>query len=308
MMGQGIIVLLEDFMLRGTGFVWSLAAAILPGCASDPEGPPTGTVELIGRDWSVPTGEHYKCLGIQVEQDMYIRELRTFGPLGEHHTVLTVTDRLGGIGGTQLGEYDCNVLTVDLQMLYASGVGTPPLAMPDGVALEVRAGQYLHLNLHLFNATDDVQSARSGIEAVLVEPVPTERLAEMVFVGTFDIDVAPGETRTHGGGCTFTRDATLFGYWPHMHQFATHHKLTVNAGGTAQILHDEAYDFEEQRHYPITPTIAVKPGDSARVDCTYTNTSGTRLRWGDSSNEEMCFSGLYRYPKQATSLFDCTER
>jgi hypothetical protein len=221
--------------------------------------------------------------------------------------VLTVTDQLGGIGGTQLGEYDCEVLTVDLQMLFASGVGTGSLAMPDGVALKVKAGQFLHLNLHLYNSTDSMLSARSAIDIKEIDPVPPEREAEMVFTGTFAIDVLPGATGSTGGGCTFTKDAKLFAYWPHMHQYATHQKVTLTTGGVASVLHDEPYDFEHQLHYPLDPTIAVKAGDSVRVDCTYTNTSTSRLRWGDSSNEEMCFAGLYRYPKQAISLFDCTE-
>jgi hypothetical protein len=64
----------------------------------------------------------------------------------------------------------------------------------------------------------------------------------------------------------------------------------------------------EQRNYELAPTLAVHAGDSIRTDCTYTNTSSTdTLTFGDSSTKEMCFTGLYRYPKQAISLFDCTE-
>lgn len=112
---------------------------------------------------------------------------------------------------------------------------------------------------------------------------------------------------TTGGGCTFTRDATLFAYWPHMHQYATHQKLTAKIAGATQILHDAPFDFEDQLHIPFAPALQVSAGDSIRVDCTFANTSATRLRWGDSSDQEMCFTGLYRYPKQATTLFDCTE-
>jgi len=286
----------------------ALVATLVVGCGGGTDPVSGELVELIGREWTVAPGQElYKCIGIRVDRDMYIHQFETANPLGEHHAVLTVTDQLGGLGGTQLGEYDCSVLTVDLQMLYASGVGTDTLALPEGIALPVRAGQYLHLNLHLFNTTDTEISTRSAILAKLVSPVPAERQAEMVFTGTFDINVPAGETRTTGGGCTFSRDATLFAYWPHMHQYATHQKVTMMIGGQARTIHDEAYAFGEQHNLPFTPTVAVHAGDSIRVDCTYTNSSATTLRWGDSSTEEMCFSGLYRYPKQAVSLFDCTE-
>jgi hypothetical protein len=288
---------------------WSVAlglvGALAAGCGGDP-GEDYSDIELIGRDWTIPPGEHYKCLGIEVERDLYISGFRNDNPLGEHHTVLTVADQLGGLGGTQLGEYDCEVLTVDLEMLYASGVGEGSLDLPEGVALKVEAGQFLHLNLHLFNTTAGDLSGRSTITASLIPPVPAELEAEMVFTGTFAIDIPPGETMTTGGGCTFQEDATLFAYWPHMHQYATHQTVTLDVGGESRVLHDEAYDFEHQINYPLDPTIDVTAGDSIRVDCTYTNFSTETLTWGDSSTEEMCFTGLYRYPKQAFSLFDCT--
>ncbi|HSD88155.1 MAG TPA: hypothetical protein VLB44_11595 [Kofleriaceae bacterium] len=277
----------------------------LTGCGSSSPGDP---VEIIGRDWTVPAGtETYKCIGIQVDHDMYINKFQTENPLGEHHAVLTVTDQLGGLGGTQLGEYDCTVLTLDLQMLFASGVGTDSLAMPDGVALPVKAGQFLNLNLHLFNTTDAPIAAHSGIIATPIDPVDEAHQAEMVFTGTFNIDVPPAQTVTTGGGCTFTRDAKIFTYWPHMHQHATHQTVTLTQGGVPRTLHDSPFDFMEQKNYELTPMIDVHAGDSIRTDCTYTNSSTATLTFGDSSTKEMCFTGLYRYPKQAFSLFDCTE-
>jgi hypothetical protein len=34
------------------------------------------------------------------------------------------------------------------------------------------------------------------------------------------------------------------------------------------------------------------------------NNTGTELRFGDSSNEEMCFTGMYKYPAGG-NLFQC---
>lgn len=265
-------------------------------------------VEIIGRDWTMPAGtEGYKCIGIQVDHDMYISGFETENPIGEHHTVLTVTDQLGGLGGTKLGEYDCSVLTLDLQMLFASGVGTDTLKMPDGIGLPVKAGQFLNLNIHLFNLSDSAETGHSGVLATQIDPVPADHQAEMVFAGTFNIDIPPGQTVTIGGGCTFTKDATMFAYWPHMHKHATHQTVTLTTSGVAAPLHDSAFDFNDQKNYAIEPTITVHSGDKLHTDCTYTNNDAATLTWGDSSTAEMCFTGLYRYPKQAASLFDCTE-
>jgi hypothetical protein len=271
--------------------------------------PPSDLMEIIGRDWTVPPGsELYKCIGVTVTEDMYISQFHTPNPSGEHHTVLTVSDGPGGVTGLQAGEYDCDVSTLGLEMLFASGVGTDDLVMPEGVAIKVEAGRFLHMNLHLFN-TDPSESitAHSAIEARLVDPVPANMEAEMVFAGTTNISIPPGETVTVNGGCTFNNSATIFAYWPHMHQAATHQKVTVTIGGTDQVIHDEPFSFGDQINFPLNPMLEVSSGDAIDVACTYTNTTGSTIDFGDSSEQEMCFSGLYRYPKQAFTLFDCSD-
>jgi hypothetical protein len=270
---------------------------------------PEGFVELIGRDWTMEPGERYKCIGIVAEEDMIISTFRTPNPSGEHHAVLTVADAPGGFGGTQLGEYDCGVNTLGLEMMFASGVGTDDLAFPEGVGIRVAAGQFLHLNLHLFNTqpSGDI----SGHSAILVKTIAEAELeneAEMVFAGTFDINIPPESEGTASGGCTFSNDQTLMAYWPHMHQYANHHKVTLTIDGVEQVLHDEEFSFEEQINYPLEPNIQVSAGDSINVECTYFNDHPTEaLTFGDSSTQEMCFTGMYRYPKTAFSLFDCAQ-
>jgi hypothetical protein len=91
-----------------------------------------------------------------------------------------------------------------------------------------------------------------------------------------------------------------------MHQIATHQKVTLTVGGQEMIIHDQPFSFEEQKNYPLDPPIQVTNGDSINVVCSYDNTEGdVDVTFGDSSNKEMCFTGLYRYPKQAVTLFDC---
>jgi hypothetical protein len=269
---------------------------------------PEGFSELIGRNWTIPPGEVYRCVGIRVDRDYWISEFHTPNPTGEHHAVVTVADDPGGFGGTQLGEYNCGVNTLGLEMMFASGVGTDNLALPEGTAIKVEAGQFVHLNLHLFNTTNGDIEARSQIMVKEVAPVTPDKEVEMVFAGTFDIDVQPQQSGTASGGCTFQQASTIFAYWPHMHQAANHQKVTLTQGGNTRTIHDEEFDFNDQINYPLDPMIQISPGDSINVECTYYNESTTDpIEFGDSSNEEMCFTGLYRYPKQAFTLFDCAE-
>jgi hypothetical protein len=40
----------------------------------------------------------------------------------------------------------------------------------------------------------------------------------------------------------------------------------------------------------------MKMGDKITVECTYLNDTGKTVTFGESTLEEMCFAGTYRYP------------
>jgi len=282
-----------------------------PGTTGDAYVPPTGYTRLIGRTWSLPVGAHdiYRCVRVTVPSDMYITNIEAQAPLGTHHTVLSIAS---GIAAGADGEYDCDVRTLGMVMLYASGVGTSPLDFPSGVGIKISAGQQIHLNLHLYNAGD---TALSGESAIWVKAQPTSppTLAEMVFLGPLSFMIQPStidpspQIVTHT--CSASSAYSLFAVWPHMHKLATHQKLELahDTGSTTQttILHDMPYSFYEQTYWLKDPIVAVASGDRLTVTCSYDNTTGVAVPWGDSSDEEMCFAGLYRYPARNSGLFEC---
>lgn len=277
----------------------------IDGHAGNPDSNLTGYTELIGRDWALTPGQTdiYKCVRITVPADMYIQSFQAVAPQGTHHTVLTISP-----SGTD-GDYDCSAGALDPQMLFASGVGTDLLSFPDGVAIKVLAGQHLNLNLHLFDATDN---ALAGHTAIMVKAIPQAQVqqeAEMVFAGTFIINIPSDNTmHTAHGGCALPADASIVAMWPHMHQTAVHQTvvLTPAAGGAAHNILDENYTFSEQKNYPEAAPLQVHKNDQIDVTCSYINDTGSTKTFGESSTSEMCFTGIYRYPASGAGLFDCT--
>ena len=269
-----------------------------PDAAPDTPPAPDPWTPLVTRTWSIPAGatDTYRCVRVQVPTDTWIAGYKALGPPGTHHTVLTVTDQPNG----PVGEYDCEAGTLDLQMLYAAGVGTDELSFPPGVAMRVKAGQYINLNLHLFNVGDDTLAGTSG---VLVKTLPASEVrheADMTFTGNLSFSI-PSDGRPHEvrGGCTLPRDWHVFAMWPHMHQHAIHHRVTLD--GT-RVLLDDHFEFGEQKNYPMD--VLLPAGSRLDTVCTYVNNTGVPLTFGDSSNQEMCFTGMYRWPAGGT-LFDC---
>ena len=293
-----------------------IALALVAACKADPPGDvvdapsgpgtpdgPTadGWTPLVARSWTLTPGatNTYKCTRIKVANDLWIAGFRASSPLGTHHEVLTIST-----SNTQTGDYDCSVANLDTQMLYASGVGTDDLVFPAGVAMHIPAGTYINLNLHLFNATDNPLANNSGVLVKIVQPADVQHEADMMFSGTFQIAI-PNDGQSHmaSGGCTAPADWHVFTLWPHMHQVATHQKWTYTHLASSTTLLDDNFLFQEQRNYPIADTLIHK-GDSIQTVCTYVNNTGVSIGYGDGSDKEMCFTGMYKYPAGG-NLFQC---
>jgi hypothetical protein len=274
--------------------------------------PPEGYTRLIGRTWSIAPGgnkpDHYLCTRFTVPTDTYITNIIAQAPPGTHHTVLSIAGANGTGSPGNDNDYDCSVGSLGMVMLYASGVGTSPLDFPQDVGVKVAAGTQIHLNLHLFNASEKTISGESAIW-VKSSPTPTPTLAEMVFAGAFGVYIPSNNMDTPiTGGCTSNRNFTMFALWPHMHQLANHSKFEIIRGSAQpEILHDKPYTFSEQAYYKQSPEVQVQSGDQIRVTCTYRNNTGSAVTFGDSSNKEMCFTGMYRYPAANAGLFECTD-
>jgi hypothetical protein len=248
---------------------------------------PTSTIgtwsTLIDKDWALqpvgsPNSEDTSNLQLTtLERDIYVAGIRPIAPPGTHHTLL-----FRGLAGTNA--------------IFASGIGTGELMFPEGKGLILTKGTTLGLQLHIYNTSDEVLSGRSGVEVLEIDPSKVTEEVDFFLPGPQDLDLPPGVS-THSGTCTARAKQTLFALVPHMHQYGAHFKTTLTINGVDQVLHDDSYSFEHQIVKTFTP-ITLNAGDKIKTECTWNNTTGANIGWGESTDTEMCFSMLYRYPKQ----------
>ncbi len=251
----------------------------------------TGWTTIAARSWTLAVGEHdkYECTRVQIPADMYITGFRSLSPVGTHHSVLTYSTT-----ATPLGDYDCSVGALDFQMIYAAGLNTDDLLFPTNIAMKVPAGQYVNLNIHLFNASDNDESGMSGVlvKTITAAEAANYTMADMTFAGNGNFTIPAGQTMNVTGGCNAPNEWHIFDLWPHMHMLGTHQKVVI---GSATPL-DTDYSFAEQRNYPQATVIDVPKGTPIQTTCTFTNTTTADVSFGESSTDEMCFTGLYKYP------------
>lgn len=259
--------------------------------------PSNGWTTLISRSWTLGAGiDVYRCRSIQLLTDMYITGFRAISPPGDYWTVLTVSDSAPN-GVT--GDYNCNAGTgtIGLKGLYAAGLGTNDLVFPPGVAVHLKAGQFVNMNLHVVNSTGTAVTELSGVQVQTASAADVTDEAEMFFAGTTNINVpSDGQTQFATGGCAAPQDYHAFALWPHMHGLGTRIELIKTHHGVSETLLDTPYALNAQLVDPLTPPVLVSQNDQLLVQCSYVNNSGSTVQFGDTSTQEQCFLGIYRYP------------
>ena len=266
-----------------------------------PPTPPTGEWKtLLSGDRTMDPGkEGYVCVRKTIDEDLVIGALDAINPPGTHHTLLTM-----GTPDAADGIAPCNAGTNRTQSVFGSGVGSVPLAFPKGVALRIKKGTQLLLNLHLFNTGTALIAGISGTRFQTVSEADAPIVAEGLLAGTTSINLPPGQVTTSTGYCTMSTDAKIFAVSPHMHLLGAYEKVVAERATLGEaVLFDGPYNFEDQRYFAVD-SIEVKKGDRIRVECTHNNTTASRVTFGESTLQEMCFAGLYRYPADG-SPFTC---
>jgi hypothetical protein len=266
--------------------------------AATTDAPPGVARTLITAHYELEPGdEYYICERITLDEDLLVTQFKPIDGPGTHHTILAIDPSPKGPGQTRCGPIDNR-----WQVLFASGVASPPLDMPPGVAFRLEAGQEVVFNMHLYNATDSVIAASSRIEVTSVGPGQFEHEAEVIFAGPLSFSIPVGATdHKVTGACSMNGNANFFAVFPHMHQYGTGIRVWAENDDGQHLVYDvDDYDFEHQDFATFTP-IPMKQGDKIRVECTYSNPTDEPITFGDSSDEEMCFAISYRYPKIGTS-------
>ena len=266
-----------------------------------------GWTTLIERSWQLPAYyEQHLCRVMKVPADMYITGYHVVAPTGTHHTLVYVTNE------TTVGDTNCTP-TTEPSLLYAGGINTNDLLFPQGVAIKLSADTFIKLELHLFNPSDSAISGTSGLQIKTAMASEVVNEGDMLFLGNRGItpnvwSIPPTNTPTSVyGSCGAPVTWHLFALWPHMHSYATHQKVVIDRSGSPAVdtILDTDYDVREQKFYGPMDMV-VNQFDELQVTCTYVNDTnitappGITIYPGEGSTDEMCLTGLLKYPKGGT--------
>ena len=263
-------------------------AALTSGCTPSPppEEPPAEDIFTLTTDEiTVPAGaEQYTCYAKTLDRDIVVDRFNFEQSNAVHHLLLARTTL-----AEKEGLSDCPVLFRNTWApLFGAANGTAELEAPAGSGHVLPKGTQLLIQLHLLNAaTTDVKTKVS----IKMREAATDTVKPIGLhaFGTNDITLPPSQTGSVTNDCTVDKDLDIFAWLPHMHKMGKSLSLLVgpDKDHLEEVYHLDPWNFDDQRVY--SKELHIPKGSLTRVTCNYDNPSAKEVKFGESSNDEMCF-------------------
>lgn len=244
--------------------------------------------------------DHYECFNFEVPWDKEVQAFR-FDPIINdervvHHWILYSINE-----ERPAGSHDANCGGKGRTFLAGWAPGQKGAVLPDdtGLLMPRASTATLQLEVHYNNLKryEDVKD-RSGVR-ICASSKLRKNTAAVHTLGSTSINLAvqPGMQKLVNscqiGGTA--KEITIMSASPHMHQLGRHMTTTIkHKDGKVETLVDVPFDFRDQTFYPST--IKAYPGDVLTTTCTFENTSGKPVKFGEGTGDEMCFNFVTAYP------------
>src|SRR6185369_4410646 len=132
--------------------------------------------------------------------------------------------------------------------------------------------------------------------------------ADVLAYGTQTITLPPNQVTERncsvsitGPGATLLAGKKMIAAMPHMHQLGSAIETWVDRGGQRIDLGTVTnWDFNSQYWMPLDVTL--EKGDVVRTRCAWDNTTGQTVKFGEATDNEMCYSFTMYYPRMVSPV------
>ena len=180
-------------------------------------------------------------------------------------------------------------------LLHMAQTPQQSVVYPAGVGRSLKAGDGLRILVHLLNPSAQAATARVTIKMRWVAPTAVQSLAVALFLNNAVL-VVPTGMSTQSRTFTVPSDIKLMSAVSHMHSRATSFSATTNTGTVIY----QGTNWNEPSPTQFNPNMSISQGTIVTWACTYNNTTGMTLTFGESANtNEMCILAGVAYPAKA---------
>jgi hypothetical protein len=229
---------------------------------------------------SSPQYVHHAVVYIRPPDSAWLRH----APVGVPFTASTLRD--------PEDRRDAHGTTSDLMIVYAPG--SSPDQWPDGMAKFVPAGSDLVFQVH-YTTNGHAGTDQARIALVFALKQPQQRVVTLQL-NNHALLIPPGADhfRVEVEG-TLPNDATLLGFFPHMHLRGKRFEYDIVHSDTVETLLRVNYHFHWQLSYRLAEPRVLKAGTRLRAVAWYDNSRNNMhnpdpeatVTWGDQTYQEM---------------------
>ena len=302
-------------------------ALLWSGCGKQ-EGPSDAPM-LSGDRYSVTWGpvevaagkEDTQCIWLRLSNTSEIKVHQLHDQLGDasHHLIVYKDDK---DTTEQLTPTPCQPFTGALNTSNMIAPIAITQKRDDAIFLPSRVGytfapnQMVKLELHYINSGDSPQSVSAVVDFYAADPATIDHEASILFTGSPDVSIAPGETKTLHQFFTVPpyldlSKAKIFAITGHTHKLGTDVKVNVapsKTGPMTEVYAPMPFVWSEPETKTFAEPFAIPTDGGLDFSCTWVNTTAQTVGFGESANDEMCFFWAYYYPSQGSKVCIHTEQ
>ena len=293
-----------------------------PGTTIDaaPDNIPADAAALVGTQYSLsigpiavaPGAENTQCVVLQLNNaaPMKIHQFHNVLGLSSHHMIVYRDNTDTVVNDTPT---DCQPFAGALNPPTAGGVGgvsplmisqvrDDVLTLPDGVGYSFAANQFIRLELHYINTTDQPVMVTATANFYAVPDAQITNEADFLFIGDPDINIAAGQMfslSAYFAMPSTLNGAKIFAFTGHEHKYGTNVQVTSRpskTGADTQAYNPLNFLWSDPQTIYHNPPLVVPDGGGFQFQCDWTNTGTSSVTFGESANDEMCFFWAYYYP------------
>lgn len=282
-----------------------------------PEVPENGVQLKIVGDPLAPGEEVELCRWMKAgnEEAAAITRIELSAPQGLHHSLVSKAAEAHDPGTEPCFGFPEEVMrgfSIPVPIFASSTqVSEEVLALPEGVGIDIDPRQQLIVNYHFLNATGEEIVPELYLNLHFAEPeLATQKAGFYGFGNIDDIEIPPHGTQRITMSCPFPAGGDLITATPHMHQKGVGFKAFLHDGtGPTDVL-VEAGDWFAPETTRFDPLVPLSPGDDVTFTCEWENPTDRTVRFGETSDHEMCFLFGFFTPAQSDLIgiegFGCT--
>jgi hypothetical protein len=304
---------------------FALAVLSMFACGKDPstgddDGTDAGfTGDVYSLKWgpvSVPAGkEATQCIWMRLNNETEIKVHSMHNVLSEssHHLIVYKDDM---DTTEQLTPIPCEPFT---GALNTTGMVAPiaitqkaddSIFLPDHVAYTFAPHQMVKLEMHYLNSKDVAEDAVATADFFAAEPSTIQHEASILFTGSMDISLPPGQTTTLHQFFAVPQyldlsQSKIFAMTGHTHALGTSVKVGIGSSKTGPfnpVYAPNPFSWSEPETKTFSEPFGIPVGGGMDFECTWNNTKTTTVTFGESATKEMCFFWAYYYPSQGSKV------